>query len=190
MKAPRCSLWGPALSMGPSHYSQTPTPSAPHSVLTLSPPFAASLSRPNSSPAQGAGSPLLRPSSNVHSEGPPHLSICSRLYLPSHCLHATYFNLQLSEVFACLFTVHCVCQKVNSRRERTLSVRSWLCLQATGHNRHLGTVWKQRLTLMKRATHTPGPTYLLCFFFSTALTASPYTAEFTHYWLSICLLEI
>ena len=60
--------------------------------------------------------------------------------LPSHYLHATYFNLQLSEVFACLFTVHCVCQKVNSRRERTLSVCSRLCLQAKGHNRHLGTV--------------------------------------------------
>ena len=33
----------------------------------------------------------------------------------------------------------------------------------------------------EKSHHTPGPTYLLCFFISTALTASPYTAEFTHY---------
>ena len=72
---------------------------------------------------RGLAHPCFRPSSNVNSEGPPHLSICSRLYLPSHHLHATYFNLQLSQVFACLFAVHCVCQKVNSRRERTLSVQ-------------------------------------------------------------------
>ena len=99
MKTPRCGLWGPALSTGPTLCS--------HSVLPSLPP------PPSPIPVlpRGLAHPCFRRSSNGNSEGPPHLSICSRLYLPSHHLHATYFNLQLSQVFACLFAVHCVCQK-------------------------------------------------------------------------------
>ena len=64
-------------------------PSAPRSVLTLRPPWADSTFRlspgPASGPAPGLAHSYFRPSSNVNSEAHP-ISICSRLYLPSHRL--------------------------------------------------------------------------------------------------------
>ena len=92
-------------------------------------------------------------------------------------LHTSTYNYH-KYLPACLLST--VSARKNSRRERTLFVPFTAVSPGHRARQTLGNYLKAETHPDERATYTPDPTYLLCLFFSTALTASPYTAEFTH----------